>query len=77
MTVKRDIIENKAFWADRALREVTVPAGIRHIGDWAFAKCVNLERERLRTIFGPAFSDGTCSKAVTGLPRSRLPIPMR
>ena len=21
MTVKRDIIENKAFWADRALRE--------------------------------------------------------
>ncbi len=53
MTVKRDIIENKAFWADRALREVTVPSGIRHIGDWAFAKCVNLERVMFEDDFRP------------------------
>ena len=53
MTVTGEIIDNKAFWADRALREVTVQAGIRHIGDWAFAKCVNLERVTFEDDFRP------------------------
>ncbi len=38
------VIENKAFWAGRSIREVMFPSGIGHIGDWAFAKCSNLEK---------------------------------
>lgn len=39
-------IESKAFWSQRAIRECIMPAGIEHIGDWAFAKCVNLSKVR-------------------------------
>ena len=53
MRISGNIIENKAFWADRALRDVTVPSGIRHIGDWAFAKCVNLEKVMFEDDFRP------------------------
>ena len=36
-------IENKAFLSQRSIRTVILPAGIEHIGDWAFAKCANLK----------------------------------
>lgn len=35
-------IENKAFLSAKLLRRVILPAGIEHVGDWAFAKCDNL-----------------------------------
>ena len=35
-------IENKAFLSAKSLRRVILPAGIEHVGDWAFAKCDNL-----------------------------------
>ena len=53
MTVSGEIIENKAFWADRALRDVTVSSGVKHIGDWAFARCVNLEKVTFEDDFRP------------------------
>ncbi len=39
-------IESKAFWSQRAIRHCIMPASIEHIGDWAFAKCVNLSTVR-------------------------------
>lgn len=39
-----DRIENKRFLGAKAVREVIFPAGIEYIGDWAFAKCSNLEK---------------------------------
>ncbi len=47
------VIENKAFWAARAIREVLLPGGMEHIGDWAFAKCSNLERVTFPDDFRP------------------------
>ncbi len=47
------IIENKEFWSQRALRKVILPAGIEHIGDWAFAKCINLETVEFACDFRP------------------------
>ncbi len=35
-------LENKAFLAQRSIRDVIMPPGITYIGDWAFAKCSNL-----------------------------------
>ena len=37
-------IDRKAFLSRKNLREIQLPAGIRSIGDWAFAYCDNLER---------------------------------
>lgn len=37
-------IARKAYMGNRTLCELVVPADIREIGDWAFAKCVNLKR---------------------------------
>lgn len=48
------IIENKEFWSQRSLRKAVLPAGIEHIGDWAFAKCVNLETVELACDFRPS-----------------------
>lgn len=36
-------IERKAFLSRKNLRRVCLPAGLRSIGDWAFAYCGNLE----------------------------------
>ena len=46
-------IDNKEFWAARSVREVLLPAGIIHIGDWAFAKCSNLEKVTFTDDFHP------------------------
>lgn len=35
-------VERKAFLSCRQLREIILPAGLRQIGDWAFAYCANL-----------------------------------
>lgn len=35
-------IDRKAFLSSRGLREIFLPAGLREIGDWAFAYCSNL-----------------------------------
>ena len=40
------VIENKAFLSERSIRSVMIPSGIEHVGDWAFAKCVNLRNVR-------------------------------
>ncbi len=37
-------IDRKAFLSRKNLREIRLPAGLRSIGDWAFAYCDNLER---------------------------------
>ena len=47
------VIDNKAFWAGRPIREVIMPAGITHIGDWAFSKCSNLEKVTFADDFRP------------------------
>ena len=47
------VIDNKAFWAQRPIREVLMPVGITHIGDWAFAKCSNLEKISFADDFRP------------------------
>ena len=47
------IIGNKEFWSQRALRKVIIPAGMEHIGDWAFAKCINLETVEIEDAFRP------------------------
>ena len=46
-------IENKEFLSDKTIRQVTIEAGVDHIGDWAFAKCTNLERVTLAFDFRP------------------------
>ena len=46
-------LENKAFLSARSVREVWLPAGLRHIGDWAFAKCVNLRKVKFADDFCP------------------------
>ena len=48
-----EYIEDKAFWAARSVRSVLMPKGIRHIGDWAFAKCANLETVVFEDDFRP------------------------
>ena len=35
-------IERKVFLSCRQLKEITLPSGLRQIGDWAFAYCGNL-----------------------------------
>ncbi len=47
------IIENKGFWSQRSLKKAVLPAGIEHVGDWAFAKCVNLEAVEFPCDFRP------------------------
>lgn len=37
-------IENKAFFFEKGIRAVILPSTIEYVGDWAFAKCPNLER---------------------------------
>lgn len=37
-------IEKKAFLGLRGVRRICLPAGIKEVGDWAFAHCVSLER---------------------------------
>jgi len=37
-------IDKKAFLSKKNLKEVTLPAGLENIGDWAFAFCRKLER---------------------------------
>ena len=37
-------IENKAFFFEKGIRAVILPSSIEYVGDWAFAKCPNLER---------------------------------
>ena len=37
-------IDSKAFFNARQLRTVILPKEIEHIGDWAFAKCTELEK---------------------------------
>ncbi|MBQ6575155.1 MAG: leucine-rich repeat protein [Lachnospiraceae bacterium] len=36
-------VEDKQFLGIKQLRAVIMPEGIEHVGDWAFAKCSNLE----------------------------------
>ena len=36
-------VEDKEYLSQKLLRHVILPDGIEHIGDWAFAKCVNLQ----------------------------------
>ena len=36
------IIDKKAFLSSKLLREVSLPRGLKKIGDWAFAYCSNL-----------------------------------
>lgn len=35
-------IDRKVFLSSRQLREISLPAGLREVGDWAFAYCSNL-----------------------------------
>ncbi len=37
-------VGSKAFLSKKNLREIELPAGLRSLGDWAFAYCGNLER---------------------------------
>lgn len=37
-------IENKAFFFEKGIRAVILPSCMEYVGDWAFAKCPNLER---------------------------------
>lgn len=57
-SVKR--IENKAFWSQKVIRKVILPAGIEYIGDWAFAKCSNL----VKIVFGCDFRPGLFGRDV-------------
>ncbi len=50
-------IGKKAFLGCKGLREVTLPVGIRSIGEWAFAFCDNLLRVNLKRV-GTAFGKG-------------------
>lgn len=43
------VIGRKAFLSRKHLRRVTIPAGVREIGDWAFAYCDGLHTVILRT----------------------------
>ena len=53
MNIDESIIENKAFWSRREIKHVSISGRIEHIGDWAFAKCVNLETIELACDFRP------------------------
>ncbi|MBR6159684.1 MAG: leucine-rich repeat protein [Lachnospiraceae bacterium] len=46
-------IENKAFLSVRPLREVILPGSIENIGDWAFARCINLTTVRFEGAIRP------------------------
>ena len=46
-------IENKEFMSDKTIRQITLGPGATHIGDWAFAKCTNLETVSLAYDFRP------------------------
>ena len=46
-------VANKEFWACRAIRELILPPGIEHIGDWAFARCSNLTKVTFSCDFRP------------------------
>ena len=47
------VIENKAFLSAKSVRSVLLPAGLQHIGDWAFAKCTNLRSVEFEDDFRP------------------------
>ncbi len=53
-------LESKAFLSARSVREVWLPAGLSHIGDWAFAKCTNLRKVK----FADDFRSGMFGKEV-------------
>lgn len=53
-------IDRKAFLSARSVREVYLPSGITHVGDWAFAKCSNLTR----VCFADPFHPGLFGKDV-------------
>lgn len=46
-------IESKQFMSDKSIRQVTIGQGAQHIGDWAFAKCTNLESVTFEYDFRP------------------------
>ncbi len=56
------VLENKAFLSGKMIREVYLPLGLTHIGDWAFAKCSNLRQ----VTFADDFRPGLFGKEVFG-----------
>ena len=56
------VLENKAFLSGKLIREVYLPSGVTHIGNWAFAKCSNLRR----VTFADDFRPGIFGKEVFG-----------
>ena len=56
-------IGNKAFISSKAVRTVILPASVRHIGDWAFARCSNLRSVKLCGPFMPGMFTLSTSRA--------------
>ena len=44
-------IGSKAFLSSKTIRQVILPPSVEHIGDWAFAKCTNLQAVRSKGPF--------------------------
>ena len=57
-----EVIGNKAYLSSKDIREVIIGEDIRHIGDWAFAKCSNL----CRVSFAGDFCPGLFGRDVFG-----------
>lgn len=54
------VIERKAFLSAKSIRKVILPAKITRIGEWAFAKCSNLQSVAINAPFQKnIFSKGT------------------
>ncbi len=58
--VQSGTIEDKQFLGDKTIRRVRFGESIGHIGNWAFAKCANLEK----VTFASPFSRGLFGRDV-------------
>ena len=64
-------LDRKAFLSSKPLREICLPAGLKEIGDWAFAYCSNLKRVVLPK---KDISPNRHQPTHTNLPRYSLPV---
>ena len=46
-TVQKMRIESQAFFENQEIVSVDLPMGVTEIGDWAYARCHNLQRVKL------------------------------